>query len=98
MTPGAYRRYVNQPLNSCSIVIDQSRKDCLGSKGGMSTKSTLYNTYHGSMRHRTCFIVRVNANTVFSLVACKRDDATESTALCSFLSRTGNGLLLELKS
>ena len=25
--------------------IDQSRKDCLGSKGGMSTESTLYNTY-----------------------------------------------------
>ena len=26
-------------------VIDQSRKDCLGSKGGMSTESTLYNIY-----------------------------------------------------
>ena len=25
-------------------IIDQSRKDCLGSKGGMSTESALYNT------------------------------------------------------
>ena len=29
----------------CPMTIDQSRKDCLGSKGGMSTESTLYNTY-----------------------------------------------------
>ena len=29
----------------CGCSIDQSRKDCLGSKGGMSTESTLYNTY-----------------------------------------------------
>ena len=31
----------------CEVLceIDQSRKDCLGSKGGMSTESALYNTY-----------------------------------------------------
>ena len=59
--------------HTCICTIDGSRKECLGSKGGMSPESTLYNTYMAlpdqNAAQDLCDSSRVNAgvSTRFSL-------------------------------